>query len=88
MLQPAGSAIVNEIAPEHLRGRYNSAAGAAWGISGTVAPAIAGIYYALHVGNWWPIGTGILALIGSVLMLLLRKQLTPEQDGVGVGAPA
>ena len=69
ILQPAGSAIVNEIAPEHLRGRYNAAAGTAWGISGTLAPAITGIYYALHLGNWWPIGTGVTALLGAGLML-------------------
>ena len=82
ILQPAGSAIVNEIAPEHLRGRYNAAAGTAWGISGTLAPAITGIYYALHLGNWWPIGTGVTALLGAGLMLRLRHQLTLGEDGV------
>jgi len=85
ILQPAGSAIINEIAPEHLRGRYNAAAGTAWGISGTLAPAITGIYYALDLGNWWPIGMGLTALIGSGLMLRLRHQLTPSEDGVVVG---
>ena len=82
MLQPAGSAIINHIAPEHLRGRYNSAAGTAWGFSNTLAPAITGLYYALHIGNWWPLGTGITALIGGLLVLRLRSALTPEEDGV------
>jgi MFS family permease len=82
ILQPAGSALVNEIAPEHLRGRYNAAAGTAWGISGTLAPAITAAYYALHLGNWWPIGTGLTALSGAALMLRLRHQLTPVEDGV------
>jgi len=81
MLQPAGTAIVNQIAPEHLRGRYNAAAGAVWGISGTLAPAITGLYYVAHLGNWWPIGTGITALVGGALMLRLRSELTPEEDG-------
>ena len=40
MLSPVGPALVNEIAPEHLRGRYNAAAGLTWGLSGTLAPAI------------------------------------------------
>ena len=40
MLSPVGPAIVNEIAPEHLRGRYNAAPGLTWGVSGSVAPAI------------------------------------------------
>ena len=84
MLQPAGSAIINHIAPEHLRGRYNSAAGTAWGFSNTLAPAITGLYYALHIGNWWPLGTGITALVGGLLVLRLRSALTPEEDGVKV----
>ena len=90
MLQPAGSAIVNQIAPEHLRGRYNAMAGTAWGLSGTLAPAITGLYYTLHIGDWWPIGTGVTALVGGALMLRLRHELTPEEDGVagaGVRAP-
>ncbi len=82
MLQPSGSAIVNQIAPEHLRGRYNAMAGTAWGLSGTLAPAIAGLYYSLHLGDWWPIGTGITALVGGAFMLRLRHELTPEEDGV------
>jgi len=82
MLQPAGSAIINQIAPEHLRGRYNAAAGSAWGISGTLAPAITGLYYSLHLGNWWPLGTGLTALLGGFLVLRLRSALTPEEDGV------
>ncbi len=81
MLQPSGSAIINHIAPEHLRGRYNSAAGAAWGISNTLAPAITGLYYSLHAGNWWPIGTGLTVLVGGLMMLRLRHELSAEEDG-------
>jgi len=84
MLQPSGSAIINDIAPEHLRGRYNAAAGASWGVSSTLAPAITALYYSLHLGNWWPFGTGITALIGALLILRLRHALTPEEDGTAV----
>jgi MFS family permease len=81
MLQPVGSALVNDIAPEHLRGRYNAAAGISWGISGTLAPAITALYYGLHVGNWWPIGTGITALVGGAMMLNLRRHISASADG-------
>ena len=81
MMQPAGSAIVNQIAPEHLRGRYNAAAGTAWGLSNTLAPMMTGAYYSLHLGNWWPLGTGITTLVGGALMLRLRHELTNEEDG-------
>ena len=81
MLQPVGSAIVNQIAPEHLRGRYNAAAGVTWGLSGTLAPAITALYFNSHLGNWWPFGTGLTALMGGAMMLGLRRHLSPAEDG-------
>lgn len=81
MLSPVGPALVNEIAPEHLRGRYNAAAGLAWGVSGTLAPAITALYFGDHVGNWWPLGTGLTALVGGFLMLRLRRLLSAGEDG-------
>ncbi len=81
MLSPVGAALVNEIAPEHLRGRYNAAAGLAWGASGTLAPAITAFYFNQHLGNWWPAGTGVTALIGGALMLRLRRLLSAQEDG-------
>jgi MFS family permease len=86
MLSPVGPALVNEIAPEHLRGRYNAAAGLAWGVSGTLAPAITAFYFNEHIGNWWPLGTGVTALIGGVLMLRLRHLLSASEDGREVHA--
>ena len=87
MMSPVGPALVNEIAPEHLRGRYNAAAGLTWGISGTFAPAITALYFNNHLGNWWPLSTGITALVGSALMLNLRRRLSPSEDGRTSPAP-
>ncbi len=81
MLMPTSSALVNQIAPEHLRGRYNSALGLTWGLSGMVAPAIAAIYFGDHLGGWWPISIGLLALAGSAMMLNLRRTLSDSEDG-------
>ncbi len=81
MLQPVGSALVNEIAPEHLRGRYNSAAGLAWGLSGSVAPLIAALFFGHGLGDWWPVCIGFIALFGSALMLNLGRSLSPGEDG-------
>jgi MFS family permease len=81
MLQPVGTAIVNDIAPEHLRGRYNAAAGLSWGISGTLAPAITALYYSVHLGNWWPIGTGMTALVGGAMLMNLRRHISASADG-------
>jgi MFS family permease len=81
MLSPVGPALVNDIAPEHLRGRYNAAAGLAWGLSGTLAPAITAFYFNEHLGSWWPLGTGLTALVGGWLMLRLRPHLSASEDG-------
>ncbi|HUX03757.1 MAG TPA: MFS transporter [Acidimicrobiales bacterium] len=88
MLSPVGPALVNEIAPEHLRGRYNTAAGLTWGISGTFGPAITALFFDNNLGNWWPLCTGLTALVGSLLMLNLRRRLSPSEDGrVEVATP-
>jgi MFS family permease len=81
MLSPVGPALVNEIAPEHLRGRYNAAQGLTWGVSGSIAPAITAIYFDNGLGNWWPISTGLTALVGGLLMLNLRRHLSESEDG-------
>ena len=81
MLSPTGSAIVNEIAPEHLRGRYNAALGLTWGLSATIAPIIVAVFFDDHLGNWWPISVGGLALVSSLMMLNLRHHLNDREDG-------
>ena len=81
LMSPGGPAIVNEIAPEHLRGRYNAAQGLTWGLAGTVAPAIAAAFYAGGLSNWWPLSVAAFALGGGLLMLRLRHRLTAHEDG-------
>ena len=81
LMSPIGSAFVNELAPEHLRGRYNAAQGLTWGLAGTMAPALTALYFDNHVGDWWPVGTGLTALVGGLLLLNLRRSLSPTEDG-------
>ena len=81
MLSPVGSAIVNEIAPEHLRGRYNAALGFTWGISATIAPIIVAGFFDNHLSGWWPISVGAMALFASLLMLNLHHHLSDVEDG-------
>lgn len=81
MMSPVGPALVNEIAPEHLRGRYNAAQGLTWGLANSVAPVIAAFYFNNHLGNWWPFSTGVTALAGGLLMLNLRRRLSASEDG-------
>jgi len=55
MLSPVGPALVNEIAPEHLRGRYTRGPPSGLGVSGTLAPAITALYSTITSADWWPL---------------------------------
>ena len=81
LLQPVSSALVNDMAPEHLRGRYNSAAGTTWGMAGSIAPLVTSLYFTSGAGNWWPLGTAVTAAVACALMLDLRHRLSPAEDG-------
>jgi MFS family permease len=81
MMSPIGPALVNELAPEHLRGRYNAASGLTWALSGSLAPAITAFFFSVHWGNYWPLFVGSASLCGSFLMLRLRRRLSAREDG-------
>jgi MFS family permease len=87
MMSPIGPALVNELAPEHLRGRYNAASGMTYGLAGTLAPAITAFFFSENWGNYWPLFIGAASLCGSFLMLRLRRQLNAREDGTEPPAP-
>lgn len=78
---PVAPAITNDIAPDHLRGRYNAMVSWTWAVSGVVGPGLAGLLLgAGFVGVW--LGVVVLGLLsGAVLLASLRRILTPAQDG-------
>lgn len=78
---PMGPSLVNDIAPEHLRGRYNAAFGLTWGISSVFAPLIAGVMLGTSLADLWPYLLVVGALCGGFLMLKLRHRLSAEEDG-------
>jgi MFS family permease len=79
---PVVPAIVNDLAPEHLRGRYNAVISLTWGLSGTVGPAFAGIMLGFDLPLLW-VGAVVVGCLGSGLFLFrLRRLLTPAQDGM------
>jgi MFS family permease len=88
MMSPIGSALVNELAPEHLRGRYNSMIGLSWGLSSTLAPAITAYFFSVHLGDWWPLFVGGASLSGSLMMLRLRRRLSAREDGTDLASLA
>jgi MFS family permease len=77
-----GVSITNDMAPEHLRGRYNSIDGLIWVAASAIGPAISGVMLQDELTYEW-IGFLVIGqLVGGYLGLKMRKFLTDQQDGI------
>lgn len=86
LFSPLGPAILNDLAPEHLRGRYNAVGTGAWTVAMIIGPALAGLLIGHGLALLWVLvtvgGTAATALVA----LRLREHLTDVQDGVRADA--
>ena len=81
---PIVPALINDLAPEHLRGRYNSVLSLVWGVSNALGPALAGVMLGAGLmGGWVAVVVGG-CLVAGLLALRLRHHLTPALDGRSV----
>lgn len=78
---PIAPALVNDLAPDHLRGRYNSLQSVVWGISSSIGPALAGAMLGAGLLGAWVGIVVVGCLVASVMAIRLRPHLTPELDG-------
>lgn len=83
LLQPTIPALVNELAPDHLRGRYNALSSGTFQLAAIIAPPVAGLMVdhdlgALYIGS---LVAGCL-LTAVIAVRRLEPQLTPEVNGV------
>ncbi len=83
-LAPALAPLVNDLAPDALRGRYNAASTLAWTTGFTVGPAIAGL--ALESGRGGLLFSGLVAVcvVLACSSLRLERRLPPEANRIGV----
>jgi MFS family permease len=79
--QPVAPSLVNELAPEHLRGRYNALIGIVWAVSSAVGASVAGVFFTFHAAKLWTICLAAGAVIGGLGVTTMRRTLTPLQDG-------
>lgn len=82
LLQPALPAIVNDLAPDELRGRYNALQSGTFQLAAIMAPIAAGLFIDRGLGSWF-----IATLLGGLaivawLSLVLERQLPPAVNGV------
>jgi MFS family permease len=87
---PVSPALVNSLAPEALRGRYNALASMTFTFGMIAGPASAGLLLGADLPLAWVSLTVGGTALGALGFLRLGRRLTAEQDGVGVrdGDPA
>lgn len=83
MWSPTAPALLNDLAPEHLRGRYNAFQSVLWGVSGALGPLLTGAFLASRHGALWTLTLAVGCLLAAFIALRLRRHLTPGQDGTG-----
>jgi MFS family permease len=82
MWSPTAPALLNDLAPEHLRGRYNAFQSVLWGVSGALGPLLTGAFLSTGHGSLWTLTLAAGCLVAALIALRLRQFLTPEQDGM------
>jgi len=73
---PAHQALVADIGPPHLRGRYFAVHSMSWGLAGTVGPAVGGFILAAAPYALWPLAAG-LCLVAAGGALALERYVPP-----------
>jgi MFS family permease len=85
LMSPIGPALVNDVAPERLRGRYNAASGIPFNVAAIIAPAVAGGLLGAGRGDAFiamvVAGCGVLALA----ILRLERVLPARANGLADG---
>jgi MFS family permease len=76
LLTPSQGAIVAQLAPEHLRGRYMAVSSMSWEVGAFVGPAAAGLIYAAAPTAMWPIFAAFACLTG--IAALGAERLLPK----------
>src|SRR5215471_8791969 len=71
---PAHQALVADIAPEHLRGRYFAVHSLSWGLAGTVGPAVGGFILASAPFVLWPLAS-LVCLVSAGGALALERYI-------------
>jgi MFS family permease len=83
LMQPTIPALVNELAPDHLRGRYNALSSAAFQLAAIIAPPISGALIGRHLGTAWIASLVIGSLlVGVYAVTRLEPKLPAGVNGV------
>jgi MFS family permease len=81
VLSPISPTLLNALATDELRGRFNALGSMVWGISGIVGPVTAAPLIGSGRSGIWLALTIAGCLTAAALAVSLRKVITAEQDG-------
>jgi len=70
---PTSPALMQELTPEHIRGRASALMSLQWGISGIAGPAIAGLMIGAHLEQLWVLVMAFGVLIPMPLFAYLKR---------------
>ena len=87
MLQPTTSAMINDLAPDHLRGRYNALSSLMFSGAFVVGPVVASFLIGASLGAVY-----IVFLLGgcallAVIALWVERRISPRVNGVRAEVP-
>ena len=82
LLSPVSPALINDVAADHLRGRYNATAGIAFQLAAIGAPAIAGVVLGAGYGRAFIVMLVAGCAILAALAFVLEARLSPHANGV------
>jgi MFS family permease len=85
LLQPTVPAIVNDLASDRDRGRYNAVSAGAFQVGAITAPAVAGVLLDRRLGGVFITVLLVCLVLVAVLALALEREITPEVNGVTGG---
>jgi MFS family permease len=82
MLQPSLYAMVNDLAPDALRGKYNAVFNLSWQVGPVVGPAVVGLLLARSMGSAIFIGLTAFYLL-VILLVLQMERIVPAAVNLG-----
>jgi MFS family permease len=81
---PVSAAFVADRAPEHARGRYQSAFGSMYGLAWTIGPILGTAVYQADPTALW-IACGVLGIVAALLALAAGRRPAPTDRSPGTG---
>lgn len=87
LLQPTIPALVNDLAPDHLRGRYNALSSGVFQLAAIVAPPVAGLMIGRDLAEAW-VAMLVVGCVASAAWAVLRLEpVLPEAVNGRRGPP-